>query len=170
MEVLEKWYKNCIDWCFARSENGRFGDQKYLDAWPAQYPHTVHILKQRGILAPWNVQQYKIRRELAQLFCQFRSTITPVIFYHFHAFDALDDKTYFLGWYPLSAIVKNYIYNPYIQKLESLENSLGHKLLPDYPLIFKKSKRSDHSIRWIRKLKFNLIGIYLQARLFTYQS
>jgi hypothetical protein len=74
-ERVRKWWQDrCLEWCFARIENGKFGDQKYLDAWPEMFAREIHILKKPQLtLAPWN----------ARYFMQ-REHVTPV-FYHFHS-------------------------------------------------------------------------------------
>lgn len=74
--VLRWWQERCLEWCYARPERDRFGDQKYLDQWPSLFEHEVHILRQtEKTLAPWNVNFYYRRL----------GAITPV-FYHFHTF------------------------------------------------------------------------------------
>ena len=63
LKVLDKWRKQCIDWCYARYEDGKFGDQKYLDEWPSIY-QNIHILQhQGGGIAPWNLRQYRFYKE-----------------------------------------------------------------------------------------------------------
>ncbi len=59
-EQVRKWWENrCIEWCFARLEDGKFGDQRYLEQWPKLFSENVHILKNKElILAPWNAKRY----------------------------------------------------------------------------------------------------------------
>ena len=74
-EVLRWWQARCIEWCYDRHEDGKFGDQKYLDQWPSLFGETVHILVDRiQALAPWNVEMQLTRRD---------KNFVPV-FYHFH--------------------------------------------------------------------------------------
>ena len=55
--VAEDWLDDCKNWCFNRHENGKFGDQKYLEYWDERYPNQIHVLKDRNaILAPWNAE------------------------------------------------------------------------------------------------------------------
>lgn len=71
--VAAWWQDRCVEWCFARFEDGKFGDQKYLDSWPDRFRESVHISQQRRrTLAPWNV------RYVASL-----GPLKPV-FFHFH--------------------------------------------------------------------------------------
>ena len=75
-QVLSSWQQQCLDWCYARYENGKYGDQKYLEDWPHRFPDAIHVLEQtHRTLAPWNVSHIA-QRDLA---------LAPV-FYHFHGF------------------------------------------------------------------------------------
>lgn len=76
-KVMIWWQARCLEWCFARVEDGKFGDQKYLDNWPTLFGDQVHVLEQRKkTLAPWNVEYFSELEE---------NSLAPV-FYHFHGF------------------------------------------------------------------------------------
>lgn len=113
INVLNWWREACIDWCYARFEDGKFGDQKYLDDWPTRFK-KVHVLENLGGgVAPWNVQQYDLA-----------NGDINVIFYHFHALKFLKKNRVDLGGYRISIQVLCDIYNPYLSHLESIENEL----------------------------------------------
>jgi len=87
MACLNRWKDQCIEWCYYRLEENRMGDQKYLDEWPARYPHC-HILQHPGAgVAPWNYSQYRFEGAGSDITVDG----APLIFYHFHQFQLLDN-------------------------------------------------------------------------------
>lgn len=111
MAVLDWWCERTLEWCFNRHEDGKFGDQKYLDDWTARFP-GVHVLKHPGGgVAPWNIQQYKVGPG---------PTIdsAPLVFYHFHSLSWCEDNTFMLDRYRLTRIALDTIYHPYIASLK----------------------------------------------------
>jgi hypothetical protein len=86
IEALQWWRKACLEWCFDRFENGKFGDQKYLDDWTERFPN-VHVLQNLGGgVAPWNMQQYRfeIHDGRPKGFELKSRKQFDVIFFHFH--------------------------------------------------------------------------------------
>ena len=86
MKVLQWWRNACIEWCYARSEDGKFGDQKYLDDWTTRF-ESVHVVKHPGAgIAPWNCQQYSFKKINGTIKAkEFRTKkIVDVVFFHFH--------------------------------------------------------------------------------------
>lgn len=85
MRVLKDWRNDCIDWCFGRLEDGKFGDQKYLDKWPEKYD-CVHVLQTPGGgIAPWNIQQYKFEINTSgKIIGKGKIGSFEVVFFHYH--------------------------------------------------------------------------------------
>lgn len=129
LSVLDTWRKQCIDWCFARHEDGKFGDQKYLDEWPVKYDN-IHILNhQGGGVAPWNIQKYSFNSNGNSFTGVVRKSKTSfkIIFYHFQYVKILENDSYDIGWYLISSQVRKLFYLPYLRKLSVTEERL-HRL------------------------------------------
>lgn len=86
MDVLRWWAARCIEWCFNRFEDGKFGDQKYLDDWTSRFK-GIHVLRHLGGgVAPWNVQQLDLQKRGHKWLVREKSggEFVSLIFYHFH--------------------------------------------------------------------------------------
>ena len=111
LNVLNWWCDRCEEWCFARYENGKFGDQKYLDDWETRFD-CVHVLKHLGGgVAPWNIQQYKVTQGPCV-------DDIPVVFFHFHGLRWLRFHEFDLSTYQLSDEAINLLYFPYLSSLQ----------------------------------------------------
>lgn len=121
MNALNWWREKCLEWCFARLENGKFGDQKYLDDWTTRFDN-VHVISNLGAgIAPWNVQQFNIQNNNNYILYQNDSKLEyPSIFYHYHNLNyQVKDTQVFISSskFDLSQNVINIFYIPYIKKL-----------------------------------------------------
>ena len=86
MACLSRWRDQCLEWCYAKLEDNRMGDQKYLDQWPELYSNC-YIIKHIGAgVAPWNYSQYDFSIDSNQ---NILVDSVPLIFYHFHQFQIL---------------------------------------------------------------------------------
>lgn len=118
LDILNWWRDACIKWCYARFEDGKFGDQKYLDDWTTRFK-GVHVLKHLGGgVAPWNIQQYKVLQNY-QIFHDSSKQTTNVIFYHFHDVKVRDNKLVYSNLFDYNKSLNVYtrIYIPYIKSL-----------------------------------------------------
>jgi hypothetical protein len=137
LNALSWWRDRCIEWCFAYLEDGKFGDQKYLDDWRERFP-GVHVMQNPGGgLAPWNIQQYLVEDKNGRVFItdKQKATTAPMVFYHFHGLKFYsDDKVACCGaLYEIDKNVKEILYFPYIRHLLEVGDKIvrsGFKLNP----------------------------------------
>jgi hypothetical protein len=81
LAALRWWRERCIEWCYDRIEDGKFGDQQYLDDWPRRF-QSVHVLQHPGGgVGPWNSARYRIRRRNGNLLVDD----DPLIFFHYES-------------------------------------------------------------------------------------
>jgi len=144
LKVLDKWRKQCINWCYSRYEDGKFGDQKYLDEWPLIY-QNIHILKhQGGGIAPWNLKQYRFIKDGNSITGRVRKTGSAfeIVFFHFQYVKFLENGSYDAGWYLIPSSVKILFYAPYLKKIADIERRL-QKLNVNYRTGFTKFKTNN---------------------------
>jgi len=127
LACAEDWERRCLEWCFDRLEGERFGDQKYLDAWPEAF-RGLKVLNHPGInCAPWNVENASIRLEPDGI----RINGEPLVFYHFHGFKWVADRQFEAN---LGEFIRRSPHNLQIIYSSYLECLLGlrQKYLPHY--------------------------------------
>lgn len=125
LTVLKWWREACIEWCYNRFEEGRFGDQKYLDDWPERFK-GVHVLEHLGGgVAPWNMQQYSFQQSTDHLVGTELSTghTFNVVFFHFHSLMFVTPN-YFSPrpYYKRNESVIRLLFNPYVKAIKSIRN------------------------------------------------
>jgi len=127
LEVLRWWRERCIEWCYARFEEGKFGDQKYLDDWTTRFTGVHELQHLGGGMAAWNVQQYDVFEKNGKLFGKekINGHEFPVIFYHFHYLRFLDKDRIELGRRLLSDSVLRLLYVPYLVELEKAKREIA---------------------------------------------
>jgi len=130
LNALTWWRDRCIEWCFAYLEDGKFGDQKYLDDWKTRFP-GVHVMENPGGgLAPWNVQQYSIAEKNDKIYITDKQKRKqyPLVFFHFHGLKFYtDDKVECCAaLYELNDDVKEILYFPYIRLLLNIGGEIAH--------------------------------------------
>lgn len=143
-EILPSWRKDCLDWCHDYYEDGKFGDQKYLDYWPSTHK-GVHILRnEHFILAPWNLT---------------RIPYSDSSMMHFHGFKIKayrNEKLYYtMSEYPLPLCVREHVYIPYAREIKAKFIDLKK-----YNLSFpRKSWVKDFFLLFWRKINKVISGI-----------
>ena len=102
--VLASWAEQCLRSCPYTPEPGAFGDQKYLDDWPRDFPREVRVASQpEWFQGPWNATRFPPSEAIA---------------YHFHGLRLVgDDRVLLTTHYRLPEATVDVIYRPYVQAL-----------------------------------------------------
>jgi hypothetical protein len=150
--VMHWWQDRCLEWCFNRVEDGKFGDQRYLDAWTILFAEDVQIVEQvERTLAPWNVRFFEQRLE---------GKLQPV-FYHFHGLKIVSSNRiqlyaqYRIGQKGL-ALYKDYTaaLQAALRQLQAIDASV-----PVLPLSTEPKEVLRRAKRWLfQETKFSAIG------------
>jgi hypothetical protein len=164
MEVLRSWREDCIHWCYARVEDGKFGDQKYLDGWPNRYPGINILMNPGGGLAPWNIQQYRFSNESGKIKGMEISSghHFEAVFYHFHNLKFLKGGvvSYTDIRYEINEEIKKIFYEPYIRSLLSA----GKKIRSANPQIDSHGLRSGSSYLRLSFVTLTVLYFYYFAK------
>ena len=133
--ALGWWRDACLDWCYARVEDGKFGDQKYLDDWPTRF-QGVCVIKSSGMgVAPWNVSGFG-----------GVGAISDFCFYHFHGIEFFQGGVVRLAFhYEIPDWAVRDIYCVYLRHVEKIRNELPIELRE---IGLSKAKGSASPWKW----------------------
>jgi hypothetical protein len=161
MEVLNWWVDACLTWCYDRFEDGKFGDQKYLDDWTTRFS-TIHVLQHLGGgVAPWNVQQYDFGTVGAKV--QGTSLATnekfDLVFYHYHGFHYTKNDSYSLSndCYQLERNHVKHIYRAYGTAL-----FMAERIISAYNKEIVAHEVTD-DISWVKKVPGRSLLFFLRG-------
>ena len=120
--VVADYRANCIEWCYDRLEGDRFGDQKYLDRWPAHYPNCCISQIKGANVAYWNLSQWKLRSFGQDLFIDE----DRLVFYHFQAIKRQESGEYAICHdKAILGVYYNLLYVPYFMELSEMDQYLA---------------------------------------------
>lgn len=102
--VRRWWADRCLEWCYSRTEDGKFGDQMYLDDWPIRFGDLVHVqATPEWTQGPWNTTRF---------------AATDARTFHFHGLRLMRDGAVLLTeTYPVFDTTYALLYRPYLQDL-----------------------------------------------------
>ena len=75
--ALSWWRDRCIEWCYSRYEDGKYGDQKYLEQFEVLF-NNVHVVQHRGFLGPWDVPYLTFTDKTVS----YKGKEYPFVFFH----------------------------------------------------------------------------------------
>lgn len=139
LEVLHWWRERCNEWCYARAEDGKFGDQAYLNDWPTRFEGVV-VSQHQGVgVAPWNQGQWTFSSSAGGV---PQVNGKPIIFYHFHNFRILTPQVVvpiISPEYPVTIEILKLCVLPY---MDALWRAIGRvaQIYPQFVCGFWQSK------------------------------
>lgn len=138
--ALKWWRDSCVKWCFDRYEDGKYGDQRYVDQFPQRYKNLC-IVKNRGAgIGPWNMARY----EYSDHSLMFDGCENDFVFFHMHGI-----KSEFNGNLLLLRCVdcqindeiEKLFFKPYAELLLEVYNTYLGRNFSNYRIV-RKSKRA----------------------------
>ena len=117
---VSNYRDRCIEWCFDRVEDGKFADQRYLDAWPKDYEGVVNLSGVPINISYWNIGTFELTSE-GEFLCLGGEKL---IAWHFSGLVTRDHWNYSLSHCADEIIsrpeVISRVYAPYVHKLRSI--------------------------------------------------
>lgn len=161
LTLLNKWRSQCLECCTSVFDGEHFGDQKYLDPWPDDYPDVVHVCQHPGAgTAPWNIGWYELKDEEQHIVLFKKEGINiPIVFHHFHQLTyesrTLINTGIIEGQSDIDYNLVACIYTSYLEKVEKkkqlLENKYGIKsIIREHPAYAKKANWK----KFLQRFKF----------------
>jgi len=150
LEALSWWRERCIEWCYHRIEDGKMGDQRYVDDWLERFQRVIVYQHKGAGLAPWNFERYQLSLRGGAVFVDD----VPLIFYHFHSFEIHDDDAHFTAAYDEYKVrrrLKHLVYEPYVGAIKRAI-ALTRQTDPDYSFgITTASHRATAARAWAQR-------------------
>lgn len=143
--VLKDWKKECLEWCYHRHEDGRLGDQKYLDKWMWKYSRVHEQKHLGGGVAPWNLHLYGWQGSDGESVWlkDKKGNKIQLIFYHFEGMKYLHGNKVYLNLWNVETKDThkkvNIIYGEYFREIRKVRDILKkkhgigfeHMIMPD---------------------------------------
>lgn len=134
LDCLSRWRTQCHEWCHDRVEDGKYGDQKYLDEWPERYLEELVVAKHPGAgVAPWNWAGTPM------LWLDGRPCPNgeELIFYHFHGVKVFGPhfiSTGLLDWGLMPRRLCRWFYADYVRELRKTRDFIEQAGGPSVPI------------------------------------
>jgi hypothetical protein len=143
LAALDWWRLKCIEWCFAKLENDRYGDQKYLNFFEEKFKDVCVIKNIGSGVAPWNIRNYQtieLGPSSKLLISHKDGSTSPLIFFHFQGLKINEFKGKIICQASFLRIKRNFlnhIYEPYVEMLLLKKYLLADENYISKPIIFK---------------------------------
>lgn len=137
-KALKWWRDSCVEWCFDRYEDGKFGDQRYVDQFPERYKSLCVVRNLGAGIGPWNMNRYTY----SNTSFKFKGNEYGFVFFHMHGIKSeFDGNQLILRCVDCNVndVTQRLFFNPYAQLLVEVYNEYLGKSIKSYKII-RKSK------------------------------
>lgn len=139
-KCLDWWKEKCIEWCFDRLEDGKFGDQKYLEQMGTLFEGVSDIKTPGTNVAPWNQEKYRIEKVDGEV----RINGSKLIFYHFCGFRIINANEYALTVGFSNTLLPG-IHDVYLQEIKKVMADMS-EAYPDFEGYFFEGGRIGQAV------------------------
>ena len=164
MAALTWWKDECLKWCYSQIEDGKYGDQMYLDHMPKLFNNVCDIEHRGTGMAYWNSFAYKYGVNSVY----YEGEEYPYVFFHYSGFNLkLENHVLVVKeCYPVSKALRNNLVQPYISLLTTVYSKyLGESVsivnnIKEYStttVIISYISRLLMRYDWFNKLKSRLL-------------
>ena len=142
-ECLNYWDQECRKWCFDRFEDGKFGDQKYLENFEEKFPDKIYVEPSlKHFQAPWNCNYYRN---------------SDAMFFHFHSLRIVSENYVHSGNYHINRHTYDNIYTPYIRRLRHTVRLMREMNIKFTPQMFVKSNIVQITYEVLSQIKWHFL-------------
>lgn len=147
------WWKNeCLNWCYSKLEDGKYGDQKYLDYMHDKFEGVVDIENRGAGIANWNMEQYVY--DFSNNTLKHQEKEWPIVFFHYNGLNTSvkDGQLQFIhGKFFTKSVMMGFI-KPYAELLKEVYRD------------YLNEKVSGFSYRPLSVWKNTMNGIWVYIR------
>lgn len=151
---LEWWRERTLEWCFDYTEDGKFGDQMYLNHWPDMF-EGIHVIEHPGVaVAPWNINE----RNPGGGTGHFTIDGEPLILGHFHKFRSAGRGAFepdLSGTYTFDSQVVLRIYREYAIALQTADDRIPENIY-SFEVAVRRTVSAGELIRGLFARRFVL--------------
>jgi hypothetical protein len=177
LACVEWWRQRCIEWCYDTPDNGRYGDQGYLDEFRRLFGSVVSIAHKGANLAPWNIGNFKIGLVDGRVVVDGE----PLVFFHFHGLRQVRRWLFDSGFHgyqvSMDTTTKEKIYRPYVRLLyqykkcinEAQGNTTTMLLLGRAPRVQDRERSRTLVDIFRREFRSLCLGIYHRSYLLCWK-
>jgi hypothetical protein len=133
LACLEWWRRRCLESCALTVDGEHFGDQKYLDAWPARFDGVIESAHPGVNVAPWNWARHRFELQDGAL----KVDGQPLVVFHFAQFRPIGNRWCDSGQLEYGIMplwLRSRLYGEYWAALERAEASV-RAVAPQLPAL-----------------------------------